>query len=136
MRPRNIHPRIHSPEGFTLLEVLVALAILGTAMFILLDAHSTTLRLHTSAKEEVLARSLLERATAMAEVQVMAGTFNGSEEFGERYPGYSYTFDAQAMGQEYPGLIEVRVEIEGPEDDRRELFFRLFSMELAQELGQ
>lgn len=136
MQPRNAPIHVHTREGFTLLEVLVALAILGTAMFILLDAHGTTLRLHTAAKEEVLARSLLERATAMAEVQVMAGTFNGSDEFGERYPGYRYTFDAQAMGQEYPGLVEVRVEIEGPEDEPRELFFRVFSMEQAQALSQ
>ena len=46
--------------GFTLLEVLAALAILGGAVFVLMNAHFSALAMHDAMVEEVMQRQMLE----------------------------------------------------------------------------
>lgn len=91
MSPRN---------GFTLIEVVAALAILGTALVVLLDAHYTALRLQTETADAVLRSQLLESVVARAEVGVLTGELTGGDEFGPRYPGYSWSYDAVLSGDD------------------------------------
>lgn len=107
-------------DGFTLIEVLIAVAILGSALFILLQAHYVALRANTELRDEVMMRNLTAQAMGIAQTEVSAGNFQDSQEFGKRYPGFKYSFDAQAMGEEYPALYEVRITVEGP-NVRREV---------------
>ncbi len=94
--------------GFTLAEVLVALAILGGGMFVLVNAHFSALSLHMFTQDEVDARMLLEIAVARAEMGVAAEELSGGSDFGPRYPGYSYTYDAQPMGDsENPFMMDI-----------------------------
>lgn len=104
--------------GFSLIEIMVALAVLGAALFVLLEAHYAALGNHDRLREEVKWRSLLGLALGIAEVEVSAGNYADRQEFGRRYPDFSYSFDAQPVGENYPGLFDVLVRVEGPEESR------------------
>lgn len=106
-------------EGFTLVEIMAALAILGTALFVLLQAHYGTLRLFDAAREEVQFTEMLERATGIAKLETAAGNLSGSDTMGKRYPGYAYRFEAAAMDDTRPELLELLVEVEGPTETRQ-----------------
>ena len=112
-------------DGFTLLEVLIAVAILGSALFILLEAHYVALRANTELRDEVTLRNLTALALGIAETEVCAGNFLDSQDFGERYPDFKYSFDAQAVGEEYPALYDVLVTVEGPNVKREVRAFLL-----------
>jgi prepilin-type N-terminal cleavage/methylation domain-containing protein len=106
-------------SGFTLIEIVAALAILGTALFVLLEAHLGAMRLCADAQDEVMVRSLLQQAVAQAEVEVQMGNTSGSGKFGKRYPGYSYAFQANPVGEDQTVLLfEVLVKVEGLAETR------------------
>lgn len=101
--------RKHTANGFTLTEVLIALTILGGGMFVLVNAHFSALSLHMDTQKEVDARMLLEMAVARAQMGVAAEELSGGSDFGPRYPGYSYTYDAQQMGDaENPYMMDIQ----------------------------
>jgi prepilin-type N-terminal cleavage/methylation domain-containing protein len=116
--PRLFQSKIQNPKsaiaGFTLIEVMVALAILGMSAMVLLDAHYNALRLHADTRDQVLSQQFLEEASGQAELLVMAGTLTGTGTFGNQYPGYSYSFTAKATDpqQAFP-LYEVVVSVRG-----------------------
>ena len=72
----------HGAAGFTLVEVLVALAVLGGALFVLVNAHYTALHLHLMTQESVDERMLLESTVARAEMGVCQDELSGSGDFG------------------------------------------------------
>jgi len=96
-------------RGFTLTEVLVALAILGGGMFVLVNAHFSALALHLFTQEEVDSRMLLEITVARAEMGIAAEELSGGGDFGPRYPGYTWSYEAQQMGDaENPYMMDVQ----------------------------
>ncbi|HEY8370356.1 MAG TPA: type II secretion system minor pseudopilin GspI [Thermodesulfobacteriota bacterium] len=108
--------------GFTLLEVLVALVILGVALVGLLSAQSAAVRLRSQAEELTLATFLLE--TKMTDVQMgdfpEVGTTEG--DFGDDYPGY--TWQQVVSDTPFRGVREVRIAViwsPGPRPERLEL---------------
>ena len=105
-----------SRTGFTLLEVVVALAILGTAMFILLQTHMNALSARDRQESKVTINHLMVQALGRAELEIATGTLSGSDDFGDRWEGYSYEFDAEYVGESYPNLYEVTVRIATPEE--------------------
>lgn len=114
-------------EGFTLIEIMIALAILGTSLFVLLDMHYNAVQVQTRLENEVRVRNLLSLASGISEVEVAAGNLNGSEEFGDRYPGWSYAFEAEELeastsrssgntaSPAFPGLYYVVVKVQDPD---------------------
>ncbi len=115
---------VPAPQGFTLLEVLMALAILGLALIVLLEGHHMALRLNQELTEEVVMRQLSESVVARAEVGVFSGTFSDSGDFGNRYPGYSWSFEAfQASDDELVLLYSVDVSVRGPSEERTLTFY-------------
>ena len=113
-----------APPGFTLLEVLMALAILGLALVVLLEGHHTALRLNQELTEEIVMRQLSESVVARAEVGVLSGNFSDSGDFGNRYPGYSWSFEAfEASDDELVLLYSVDVSVRGPEEERTLTFY-------------
>ncbi|MCP4639547.1 MAG: prepilin-type N-terminal cleavage/methylation domain-containing protein [bacterium] len=110
--------RTHGRDGFTLMEVLVALALLGGGVFFLLQTYSNAFHAHEEFREEVTLRNLMEMAMGIGEVELRAGTPTGSGEFGKRYPDCEYAFDAQEVStEEYPGLYNLEVSIELPDGE-------------------
>lgn len=113
-------------EGFTLIEVVVALAILGTGMVILLESQYASLVLFSEAQEQATMNMFLESVVGEAEREVFAGNTEGEGDFGSRYEDFDYVFTAiQPDEENAPGLYEVTVEVRGPEDSR-ELKFLLY----------
>lgn len=114
--------------GFTLLEVLVALGILATALFIVLDLHYSAMTLFDTSRQEIIERNLMRQALGMAEADLMAGTATGSGDFGKRYPEYKYSYDATAVGADTSiGLYDLLVTLEGP-GEKREMHMFVYYM--------
>ncbi len=92
--------RPNALSGFTFIEILVALTILTGSMFVLLNTHYAAMNLHLLTMEEVDARVLLESAVARAEMGIAGKELSGSGDFGSRYPGYSWSYEAMELGEE------------------------------------
>jgi len=106
-------------DGFTLIEVMAALAILGAALLVLLDNHYSAMRLHDATRETVTMSSLLHQATGLAEVEVQSGKSEGSGDFGPRHSGYAYSYAAAPVQKEQGvALYSVTVTVKAPDDER------------------
>lgn len=111
-------------DGFTLIEVVVALAILGTGLVMLMETQFATLTMFDDAQTQVTERMLIEWAIGEAERDAMTGSDSGDGDFGARYPDYSYTYSAtQVRPDEMPGLLEIKVTVQGFEDAIEMTFF-------------
>lgn len=105
--------------GFTLIEIVVALAILGTGLIVLLESHYGTMNLFVTAQDEANAEFVVGQALATAETEVLSGNLSGDGELGPALEGFSYSFKAEMQDEvETPGLYEVTVTISGPNLDR------------------
>lgn len=80
------------------MEVLVALAILGTSLFVLVNAHFSAMNLLLDSADVMDERMLLEGAAARAEIAVMMGNLAASGDFGAKFPGYAWSYQAQQVG--------------------------------------
>ena len=109
---------------------MAALAILGLALFMLLQAHYAALRIFQQSREQVLVRDLTTLALGIAELEVASGNVSGGDEFGKRFPDFTYRFEAQEVSEETPGLVEIRVIVEGP-DVEEELTVLVFMPEFT-----
>jgi prepilin-type N-terminal cleavage/methylation domain-containing protein len=110
--------------GFTLIEVMVALAILSTALFVLLQAHYGSLRLYDDSRDQVTRRALLEWAVGKAELEVHGGTLSGSGEYSKRFPDTSYSFEATPIGDDSGvGLLDVVVRVSTAQEEQEMSFF-------------
>lgn len=83
---RRHHPGVEK-AGFTLLEVLVAMAILSMVLVILLQNHGMSIRLSDRARKSSVAANLAR--DLMTDVEIEGFPELGSEEgdFSELYPG-------------------------------------------------
>jgi len=122
--------RARRNAGFTLVEIMVALALLGMTVVVLLDAHYGAMRLFTDTRDEVLMQQFLESALAQAELAVMSGTLTGSGQFGERHEGYSFTFSATPFGEtEGVPLYMVAAMVNGPDESQnRSMMMLVYNM--------
>jgi general secretion pathway protein I len=110
--------RSNRNAGFTLLEVVVALAVLAIALIALLTLRSRDIALQAHARHLVTATALAKMK--LEELNRVAGARDQerSGDFGERYPGYRWTsaIDETPLA----GWLEVRVEVLWPEGARQE----------------
>jgi type II secretion system protein I len=101
--------------GFTLIEVVVALAVLGVGLTILIESHYATVQLYVKTEDMAMAQLAVGQAVSQAEREVLAGKSSGKGELGARFPGYSYEYTAKAQDKtENPGLFAVDVTVRGP----------------------
>lgn len=115
--------RQRRPDGFTLIEIVVALAVLGVSLFVLLQAHFASLSLFVDAEDQALADLFVAQAVGIAEFEVLAGDESGDGDFGENFEGYTYSYSAEPRDPEAaPGLFDVTVLITGPEETRTIMF--------------
>ncbi|NLF58628.1 MAG: hypothetical protein GX580_13420 [Candidatus Hydrogenedens sp.] len=106
------------------MEVLVALAILGTSLFVLVNAHFSAMNLILDSADVMDERMLLEGAAARAEIAVMMGNLAASGDFGAKFPGYAWSYQAQQIGvdQAVP-LYQVTATLNKPEGSASLDFF-------------
>lgn len=126
-------------HGFTLVEVLAALAILGGALFILLNTHYGALRLHEEMASAVLRRELMERVVNDAEFKVLTGTLTESGEFEGRYAGYAWSFNGTPSGgsEDTPiPFYQVEATLRTPDGEEESLSFYVFNISSNEVLAE
>ena len=91
--------------GFTLLEVMVAMAVMAIVLVSVYRMHSQTLTMNTAARFYTQAPLLAQKK--MAEVTTTSsGIFaSDSGDFGENYPGYSWQVSTADVSSEVLGEV-------------------------------
>ena len=114
MRPRKAQrTRGPSAKGFTLLEVVVAMAVLAIAFTAMLGLHVRSLNL--VARERAYTRALLLARTLVTETELgglpEVGQSNG--DFEERHPGQDsgYSWEREVNDTPLPETREIRIRV-------------------------
>ena len=82
--------KILSDKGFTLLEVMVAVALIAIALTTLLASQSQSVSFANSAKFETMAALLAQSKMSEIELQDKDALSDDSGDFGDDYPGYAW----------------------------------------------
>ena len=99
-------------RGFTFLELLIAVAILGTAFTVLLSAHATAIRQEGRARSLMRATLLARQVLTETEIadDLPLGTQEG--EFGEGFEGF--TWNRRVETTEFPRIRQVTIQVTWP----------------------
>jgi prepilin-type N-terminal cleavage/methylation domain-containing protein len=110
MRP----DRLQTRRGFTLLEVIVSMAILSIGLVAVLEAYSAAARV--SLQDEFITTATFLAAGKMEEVLKEPYITTGSDEgdFGEEFADFTWTVDITDSEIEGLVIVTVRVDWEGP----------------------
>jgi len=79
--------------GFTLLEVMIAVAILSMALVAAVGSQSQSVSLATEAKFATTASFLAQSKMAELETRKSSELYSDSGDFGEDFPGYRWNAD-------------------------------------------
>jgi general secretion pathway protein I len=113
-------------EGFTLMEIIIALAILGISLFVLLETQYSSLSLFSGSQEVTISNMLMDQAIAQAELDILIGEETGNGDFGDEFPGYSFEYESKLVDEnELPGLLEIKLTLYQPGFEE-EVFFRVY----------
>lgn len=88
------HPPLPEQQGFTLLEVLIAIAILAISLSAILGSQAQSLSLATEAQFNIHAASLAKAKLAEYESGVTP-LEDGDGDFGDDFPGFVWEVDVQ-----------------------------------------
>ena len=77
-------------KGFTLLEVIIAVAIIAIALTTLLGSQSQSVSFANSAKFETMAALLAQSKMSEIVIQEADSLSSDSGDFGDDYPGYAW----------------------------------------------
>jgi len=100
-------------RGFTFLELLVALAILGSAFTVLLSAHTSAARQEARARRLMTATLLARELLTTTEVEGFPELGEDEGEFGEEFPEYAWV--RQVATTEFDRVRLVRLTVSWPE---------------------
>lgn len=87
-------------SGFTLLEVLVALAVLAIALISIFKLQGQTIQMSAKARFLAVAPHLAQAKLSEIEVQDFREIADGSGSFGNDLPGYNWTVDVEELPTE------------------------------------
>jgi general secretion pathway protein I len=91
--------------GFTLLEVMIALAVMSIVLVSVYRMHSQSLTMNTAARFYTLAPLLAQNKLAELETLSSDGFPDDSGDFGEQYPGYSWQTSLTDVSSEVLGEV-------------------------------
>jgi general secretion pathway protein I len=98
--------RLRQPvSGFTLLEVLIALAIMAIVMVSVYRMHSQTLSMASANRFYTAAPMLAQSKMAQLEATPADVISGDSGDFGDKFPGYSWTVSTEDVASEMLGEI-------------------------------
>ena len=83
-------PKILHNRGFTLLEVMIAVALIAVALVTLLGSQSQSVSYANSAKFETMAALLAQSKMSEILIQDADSLSNDSGDFGDEYLGYAW----------------------------------------------
>ena len=96
---------LRTKSGFTLLEVLIALAIMAIVLAAVYRIHSQTLSMTTANRFYTVAPMLAQGKMAQLDTTSSDIETGDSGDFGERFPGYSWSVTAEDFSSEALGEI-------------------------------
>lgn len=85
-----LNMKILHNRGFTLLEVMIAVALIAIALVTLLGSQSQSVFFANSAKFETMAALLAQSKMSEITIQAADSLSSDSGDFGEDYPGYAW----------------------------------------------
>ena len=88
-------PAESRPRGFTLLEVMVALAVLATTLTVIYQLHGHTMMISSSARFYNVAPMLAKGKLSEFEQNAYKELADSSGDFGEDYPGYKWSIQIE-----------------------------------------
>ncbi len=113
--PSEVRPASGRPgaRGFTFLELLVALAILGASFTVLLSAHTSAARQEARARRLMTATLLARELLTKTEVEGFPELGDDGGDFGEEFPDYAW--ERQVATTEFDRVRLVRLAVSWPE---------------------
>ena len=91
--------------GFTLLEVLIAMAIMAIVLVSVYRMHSQTLTMTSANRFYTQAPLLAQSKMAQLEAVSSESISGDSGDFGDNFPGYSWSVSTEAMSMEALGEV-------------------------------
>lgn len=95
--------------GFTLLEVMIAMAVLAISLVAVFQMHSQSVAMEGRARFETTAALLAQSKMAEVESMKPEELGSGSGDFGDDFPGYIWSLRRDETDQEHLTRFEVRV---------------------------
>ena len=92
-------------SGFTLLEVMVAMAIMAIVLVSVYRMHSQTLTMNTAARFYTQAPMLAQSKLAQLEADSSEIITEDSGDFGDKFPGYTWRIATDEVSSEALGEI-------------------------------
>ena len=117
--------------GFTLLEVMVAMAIIAIALTAVLGSQSQSVSLASEAKFNTTAPLLAQSKIAEIEVAEQDDLAGGSGDFGEDFPGYTWELSVEDIVFEEPEnvsdlLKRIELKVSWGEEKQYQYHLRLY----------
>lgn len=91
------------PNGFTLLEVMIALAIIAIALTAIFHVQAQTILMANSTQFYSIAPLLAQQKMAEIESGLVKGQEEGNGDFGERFNGYGFHYTVEPVDSETLG---------------------------------
>jgi general secretion pathway protein I len=93
-------------KGFTLLEVMIAVAVLTIALAAVLGLQSRSLSLAAESRFYTTSALLAQKKMAELTVATMGKLISDSGDFGEGFPGYAW--QVRVQNADLPGLSKMK----------------------------
>jgi len=119
-------------SGFTLLEVMIAMAIMAIVLVSVYRLHSQTLSMTTASRFYTQAPLLAQSKMAQLEAMSSDAVSGDSGDFGDKFHGYSWSVSteevsSEALGEAAEGLKRIDVTVTLNENEY-EYTIRLYRM--------
>ena len=95
--------------GFTLLEVMVSLAIIAISLMAVLGSQSQGSSLANESKFDTTAALLAQSKMAEMEVRALNDLGSSSGDFGDDFPGYAWEVSVQGLALEELSMVAEKV---------------------------
>ena len=121
----------HASQGFTLLEVMVAVSIMAIALVAVFGSQSQSISLASEAKFSTTAAFLAQSKMAEIEAGLGEGLASDSGDFGDDFPGYFWELEVSDVASGDVGdisehLKQIDLAISWGEDSPYQYRLRLY----------
>jgi general secretion pathway protein I len=98
-----------SHTGFTLLEVMVAMAIIAITLMAVYDSQSASVSRASEAKFTIKASLLTQKKMAEIDMLDAQDITSDSGDFGDEYPGFSWKIDVEDSSIDVPEEVSTHL---------------------------
>ena len=91
-------------DGFTLLEVMVSVAIIGIALVSLIGSQSQSVSIATTSRFDTTASLLARQKLTELALAGFEDLRSDEGDFGEDFPGYSWKTEVKDLGEDDTGI--------------------------------